>query len=57
MGNWGYNPYKWSYNPTYKWYGAHLVAIMEFKSSFFGWGAIRDSLPQWICTQEVTKEI
>ncbi len=19
MGNWGYNPYKWSYNPTYKW--------------------------------------
>ena len=19
MGNWGYNPYKWSYNPTYNW--------------------------------------
>ena len=18
-GNWGYNPYKWSYNPTYNW--------------------------------------
>ena len=21
MGNWGYNPYKWSHNPTYNWYG------------------------------------
>ena len=31
MGNWGYNPYKWSYNPTYKWYGAHLVPYMDPK--------------------------
>ena len=28
MGNWGYNPYKWSYNPTYNWVGAHLVENM-----------------------------
>ena len=27
MGNWGYNPYKWSYNPTYNWVGAHLVGF------------------------------
>ena len=20
MGNWSYNPYKWSYNPTYNWF-------------------------------------
>ncbi len=25
MGKWGYNSYKWSYNSTYNWKGAHLV--------------------------------
>ena len=31
MGNWHYNPYKWSYNynPTYNFYGAHLVYIQS----------------------------
>ena len=24
MGNLGYNPYKWSYNPTYNWKGPVL---------------------------------
>ena len=34
MGNWGYNSFKWSYNPTYNWLGAHLVGCFYWDPLF-----------------------
>lgn len=29
MGNLGYNPYKWSYHPTYNWYWPIMSKVGE----------------------------
>ena len=35
MANWSYNPYKWSYDPTYNWQATHLVGdTFKFMGDF-----------------------
>ena len=36
MGDWSYNPTYRSYNPIYKWKGAHLVRILAYSKSHDG---------------------